>query len=233
MREIRWIILIWCWKGKSDIPVKTKHFNYYYHYFKFYLSTVKQAIKTDRKNVTDIIARSFTINPTVLLLTRCGRNRQKYIRRLAEYLFDSAIRSKGVFLSETGNGVAICTKENERSKGLYDFYIYTKLVLGAIAIRRIFKILRHMRYLKNCRPKDGNYLHVQLLGVLPGSRAGVDARDLGYGIIKMAEEEKMPIYAETPFEQNMRVFERFGLKTYKHWHNYECRITIWFLRKLN
>ena len=58
------------------------------------------------------------------------------------------------------------------------------------------------------------------------------AKELWDYIIKMAENDDLPIYLETSVAKNKIVYERFGFEVYHTWDNRDENITIWFMKKL-
>jgi len=189
---------------------------------------MKQAKKTDKAKVVAILEKSFAENNTLLFLTR-EKNR---IRKIAEYAFDYAIRRKGVFLSDSENGVAICYEYNRKKKDLIDYFYELKLFFSALSLKRVHKILAHTKKIENSRPKDGNFLYFWFFGAKPESLKHNSAKELYLNILKLAKKKQLNIYAETTILKNKNVYERFGFEVYKQWFNPDTGFNVWFMRKI-
>jgi hypothetical protein len=192
---------------------------------------MKQATIEDKKTVLRILENSFLDNPTLLFLIRNPERRQFYIRRIAEYAFDFAIRRNGVYLSDSGLGVAICFQYDFMKRDLLDYWNMFKMVVSAFRIRRLISIFRHTKTVERFRPENGDYLYFWFFGVAPDETPRVSARELSLQIMEMAERNKKDIYAETTLLKNRRVYERFGFEVYHSWFNPENGIQVWFMRK--
>ena len=78
---------------------------------------MKLATKADKKLVVEIITQTFENNPGVNWLLRKEGNKQKKIKRLAEFTFKKAHLRNGVYISSNRKGVAICYKFNQKTFG--------------------------------------------------------------------------------------------------------------------
>jgi len=191
---------------------------------------MRPAIKSDKQKLINIMVQSYYSNPTLLYLCRKLKNREKYIAHIASYMFDFAYRRNGVFLSSNEMGVTVCFQYNYRKPDLYDYYLKLKMAFSAFKWSKLSEINRHTSYVNSFRPKDGNYLYFWLYGVLPEEEPRVSAREMGFHILKLANEKGLSIYAETTIEQNKRVYERYGMEVYHFWYNPESKLPTWFLR---
>ena len=64
------------------------------------------------------------------------------------------------------------------------------------------------------RSKQGAHIHCWFIGTHPKHRNGAGARELRDALFAAAREKHLPILIETTMEQNQRVYERMGFKTY-------------------
>ncbi len=189
---------------------------------------MKLAKKKDKAKVVAILEKSFAENKTLLFLTR----RRRHIHKIAEYAFDYALRRKGVFLSDSGNGVAICYQYNRKNKDWLDYFYEIKLFFRALSLKRVHKIIAHTKKIENTRPKDGNFLYFWFFGARPESLKQNSAKELYLSILKLAKKKQLNIYAETTILKNKNVYERFGFEVYKQWFNPDSGFNVWFMRKL-
>ncbi len=189
---------------------------------------MKLAKKTDRAKVIAILEKSFAENNTLLFLTR----KRSQIRKVAAYAFDYAFRRKGVFLSDSENGVAICYEYHKKKKDLVDYFFEVKLFFNALSLKRLHKILAHTKKIENSRPKDDNFLYFWFFGSKPESLQQNSAKELYLNILKLAQQKQLNIYAETTILKNKNVYERFGFEVYKQWFNPDSGFNVWFMRRM-
>ena len=189
---------------------------------------MKLAKKKDKAKVVAILEKSFAENNTLLFLTR-KKNR---IRKVAEYAFEYAFRRKGVFLSDSENGVAICYEYNKKKKDIIDYFNEFKLFISALSMKRIHRILSHTKRIENTRPKDGQFMYFWFFGAKPEKLKHNSAKELYLNILKLAKKKHLNIYAETTILKNKNVYERFGFEVYKQWFNPHSGINVWFMRKI-
>ncbi len=192
---------------------------------------MKLATIQNKEQVVRILTKSFMNNPTLLYIIRSHKNKEKHIWQVASYAFDFAIRRNGVYLSENGRGAAICYNYKCLEKDFKDTLKLLKAIVMAFSIRKIIITAYHNYKVQTQRPRHGKYLYFWFFGVEPDEQPKVSARDLALGIISMAKQQKLDLYAETTLEQNKRVYERFGFEVYKHWINPINNINVWFMRK--
>ena len=186
----------------------------------------------EKHKVVKILTTAFHNNPTMLFMIRDTSKKNYYIKKIAEYAFEFAFRRNGVYISDSGEGVAICYKYNFMKKDLLDFFFQLKLVLKAFKIKRLFSIMRHTTRIENTRPASGRFFYFWFFAADPKEQPKTSARELAYNIMRMAKNKKMAIYAETTLIKNKNVYERFGFEVYRKWFNPESGFNVWFMRKL-
>jgi hypothetical protein len=193
---------------------------------------MKTASINDKQKVISIIEESFNDNPSIKWLIKNDTRRQKRIKALAEYLFESGMNKKGVYLSSDMETVAICYRENESGNPLKELILILKLIFRAIGFFNALRILKRQFYLKSKRWIDSDYLYFWLIGSSNKGKGQGGAREIQKDIFEMSESLKLPIYMETSINQNRIVYERYGFKTYHTWPLRKQGITMWLMRRL-
>lgn len=191
---------------------------------------MQKATKADESLVIDIIAESFPSNPSVLSVIKNDKKEPLRMRWLARYVFRTALRKEGIFLSSDRTGVAVCYRFNSHKETLRDYWDQLVLAFTAIGIERIFKVLKRDIYVKSKRPGSGDYLYFWFFGVSNEGKGQGAAYELQKTVFDEAEKQKLPIYLETSIAKNKRVYERFGFETYHTWDYKSEGITLWFMK---
>lgn len=190
---------------------------------------MRKAQITDKSLVLKIISEKYAQVPTLRFMLRDYKD-PRFIRRLAQYAFDFAIRREAVYLSDNGKAVAICYWKGEKGRNLYDIYLQLRLVVSAFSLRRLPQIIKHSNEVSKHHPTDKPFLYFWFYGALAEEKQGSSARELAFGIMRIAKENNSDIYTETTMEQNKRVYERFGFTVYHESYNDAGRFPVWFMR---
>ena len=192
---------------------------------------MRKAEKKDQGRVLEILTSSFETNPSVLWVIRKDSKIKKRILALCNYSYKTAFLRKGVYLSSDESGVALFYKYNIRKDGLRDYLNQAALLCNAVGISRLKLVLRREAYIKNYRPKDGEFFYFWFLGVHPNSQNGFAARELRDHLLNISDQEQLPIYLETSVGKNKKVYERYGFETYHQWHSDDKKTTVFLMRR--
>ncbi|MCU0434114.1 MAG: hypothetical protein MUC87_11715 [Bacteroidia bacterium] len=191
---------------------------------------MKQLTASDRLRAIDVLEAAFEENRAICTFVK-DYGRKKALRKIISYSVNFALRRKGVFASDDFNSILLCYPHHAACHVLPDMLAKCKLILTALSLRRIFKILRHYRYIQSIRPNKGKYLYIWYWGTLVKGNNIAENRNMISTIFDMARENEMDIYAETTIRKNKNVYERYGFEVYHEWQNEELNIKVWFMRK--
>lgn len=179
----------------------------------------------DKADSVNIIAETFDANPSVNIVIGDGGNRQKKIRRLAEYAFIKSLNRSGTFLSDNRMGTALCFRSDVGSTTFKEF-MYEMRFAFSIPIVKVVQTLKRESYLKKHRYKDA-HLYFWFLGVKKGGgAAGFEMKDY---LFELSAKEKLPILLETSVERNKEIYERYGFTVYHEWADSGNGKTLWFM----
>lgn len=178
-----------------------------------------------KKDSVRIIADTFDANPSVNIVIGDKGNRQKKIRRLADYAFVKALNRNGAYLSDNKMGTALCFASTAKSFSLSEIYYEVRFAFS-IPIRKVFQTLKRESYIKKNRI-EGDHLYFWFLGVQKGGgQAGFDLKD---HLFEVSRRENLPIILETSVERNKTMYERYGFKVYHEWADSGGGKTLWFM----
>ncbi|MFY0687953.1 MAG: GNAT family N-acetyltransferase [Cyclobacteriaceae bacterium] len=192
---------------------------------------MRHAAFSDRNNIINIIADSFARNPSVNWVIKQDERKSKRLLVFSAYAFETGMGRKGMYISDAGNGVAICFKKNSKYNILKDLYWQARMAIQVVGLLRVKAILDRESYLEKIRPSDGNYYYFWFFGVLTDERNQGDALDLKNELLAKADREKKSIFLETSVPKNMRVYQRYGFEIYHSWEVESEGITLWCMKR--
>ncbi len=183
------------------------------------------AQREHKKDSVRIIADTFNANPSVNIVIGDKGNRQKKIRRLADYAFVKALNREGAYLSDNKMGTALCFHSNKSAFSLSEIYYEVRFALS-IPIKKVFQTLKRESYIKKHRI-EGDHLYFWFLGVQKGGgQAGFEMKDY---LFDLSEKEGLPIILETSVERNKNIYERYGFEVYHEWADSGGGKALWFM----
>lgn len=180
------------------------------------------------RRVADILKET----PSAQDIVKKGGDRDSRFVYLADHMVNKAIEKDALVLGKDALGVAILFRTNAKDNNFWsEIKDDLKLVLHVTGIKNALKIAKNQKYIKNQRPKEGDYLYAWFWGVVQDNRgAGTQiAAEMKDQFIKISEDSGLPIYAETRLRKNSVVYQRYGFKNFHTWKQ-PGGSTMWFLR---
>lgn len=169
--------------------------------------------------------------PSAEDIVKKGKNRDKRFKYLAKHMLEKAIAQNALILAQNGLGIAILF-ENETEENFWTkLKVEIGLVLRVTGFRNALKIIKNQKYVKRQRPKNSNYLYAWFWGIAKDGRgAGTQiAAEMKDDFLRISEEKKLPIYAETRIRKNAIVYQRYRFENYHTW-DHPGGDKMWFLR---
>ncbi len=159
--------------------------------------------------------------PTSLEIVKDDHKKEKRFHYLAEYMVEKAIEKDALIISENGRGIAILFRTNSKDGNFWKDTIQDlKLAVKVTGIKKGLKILKNQNYVKDQRPKEGDYLYCWFWGILPDSRGSDDSKtayEMKNKFYARAEELKLPIYAESRIRRISIAYQRYGFELFHEW----------------
>jgi len=186
----------------------------------------------DKEEVIEKVTILLKEIPASMEVVKKGGDRHKRFKYLATHMVEKAIEKDALIISKNGKGIAILFKTNSKEDNFWKVLPeQIRLVLYVTGIRNAFTILKTQNYIKQQRPKEGDYLYCWFWGILADSRGadtqvGKEMKDEFY---RQAKEYQIPLYAETRMRQNALVYQRFGFELFHKW-KHPSGDTMYFLK---
>jgi hypothetical protein len=192
---------------------------------------MRKAVLSDKSEFLRIISESYRSNPSVLWVLKKDRKIESRLSVLAEYCWKEGLLQEGIYFSKNGDGIAIFYPLHEKKSGIKSLFWQLRLVIRAIGISRIGTVLRRDSYIAKNRSAH-KCIYFWMYAVDPKSRDGIAAREIRDFAFQMADEQRLPILAETSVPQNKKVYEHFGFQTYHQWEDPKSAMVTWFMQRL-
>jgi len=187
-------------------------------------------------NKQEIIAHVSTLLqeiPTSLDIVKDDHKREKRFHYLAKHMVEKAIEKDALIISENGRGIAILFRTNSKEGNFWkDTITDLKLAIRVTGITKGLKAMKNQKYVKDQRPKEGDYLYCWFWGILPDSRGSDDSKtpyEMKNRFYAISEELKLPIFAESRTRRISLAYQRYGFKLFHEW-KHPSGDTMYFLK---
>jgi hypothetical protein len=188
-----------------------------------------QAFYKDKSLVVDILTRAYDSNSSVNYLIKQDKKRQRRIKRLVEYSFETCMQFGEIYLSSDKKGVALILIPAKEKTTLKSIFRDVKLAFFSIGLSNVSRVYKVEQYKKKTRPKLHDYLYFWYYGVDPENQGSSSAIELKNEIFAMADKRNLPILIETTGEKHKNVYQRYGFQLYHSWTIGNNVITYYFL----
>lgn len=172
-----------------------------------------KAAYSDKELVVDILTKSFDTNKSVNYVVRQGKNREKRIKALMNYSFETCWNNGEIYLSDDRKGALLFLLPHKKKPLLKGIVNDLRLIFEAIGLSRVLKVLKKEAAVKKFHPRK--YLYLWYLGVLPQFQGAGIGSSLLRELICLSSALKLPVYLETSTEQNLPFYKRFNFSIYK------------------
>lgn len=165
----------------------------------------------DRAAVCELLLAAFEGNRAIAFTVGEGERQR---RALAHYIYDFAKRRNALRFSSDGHSLAVYYSSEVHVPIWREVFSEIRLIISGIGWKRLAAVYRRWKAVKRLRAKEGAHLHCWFIGTHPLHRTGAGARELRDELFVEARKKQLPILIETTMEQNERVYQRIGFRTY-------------------
>jgi len=177
---------------------------------------VIHAQKQDRNEVVDILVEAFEPlkdKNSINLVLKPDGNRTKRMRVLMEYLFDKAIRTGEVFLSDNRGSCLLITYAHKDRFSISKFFSTLRLVFKCIGVTRVGAVLKRQNIVQRNYP-DGEYIRPMIFAVRSEYKGTVTAAKLIMQVFKDYQSNRLPVIVDTASEDLVKLYQKFGLQIF-------------------
>ena len=188
---------------------------------------MRKAGSKDKNIVVNILTVSFINDPHLNWILEQSKNRNK-LKYTMEYIFEETLRKGEIYLSDDNTATALWNSEKEEK---FSFHLILRDLsfLFRIGIKTIIRIMTTEKLTHNQYPKNEEYYHLYLIGVLPEVQGKGLASSLMNPIIENMNIKSIPIYLETANPKNVEIYKKKGFIVF---YTMQCGNTsLYFMRK--
>jgi len=178
---------------------------------------VIRAEKADKPMVVNILLEAFEPlkeDNSINFVVKQDKKREQRMRVLMEYLFDKAMRTGAVFLSNNRASCLLITYAEKDRFSLKKMLSTLNLVFNCIGVMRVQKVLRRQRIIQRNYP-NGNYIRPMIFAVKNEYRGTTTAAKLILEVFRDFKNNELPVIVDTASKDHVKLYKKFGLKTYK------------------
>jgi len=178
---------------------------------------VIRAEKADKPMVVNILLEAFEPlkeDNSINFVVKQDKKRKQRMRVLMGYLFDKAMRTGAVFLSNNRASCLLITYAEKDRFSLKKMLSTLNLVFNCIGVMRVQKVLRRQRIIQRNYP-NGNYIRPMIFAVKNEYRGTTTAAKLILEVFRDFKNNELPVIVDTASKDHVKLYKKFGLKTYK------------------
>ncbi|MDB4293188.1 GNAT family N-acetyltransferase [Maribacter sp.] len=176
-----------------------------------------RATGEDRDLVVSILVEAFgplDDDNSINFVVKQDDRRTQRMHVLMGYLFDKAMRTGEVFLSDNRASCLLITYPHKDNFSISKLFSTLQLAFRCIGIERIGKVLKRQKIIQRNYPM-GEYIRPMIFAVKNEYKGTVTAAKLIMQVFKDFRKNELPIIVDTASEEHVRLYQKFGLKVFK------------------
>lgn len=185
-----------------------------------------KATDRDKQLILEILTASFDANQSVNYIIRQDNKRNKRIRALMDYSFETCRRFGDVFISSDKNACALIVYPDKRKTTFQSISLDLKLIFQCVGFKNIKKTIRRESLIKKVQPKEA-MAYLWFIGVNPTEQGKGVGSSLLAEILENSRIKNMPVYLETSTLSNLPWYKKFGFVVY---HEEDLGYKLYFLK---
>lgn len=189
-----------------------------------------RATKENRAEVVAILVEAFEPlheENSINLVVKQDEKRAERMSVLMEYLFDKAIRTGEVFLSDNRASCLLITYAHKDKFSCNKLFSTLRLAVYCIGIERVGTVLKRQKIVQRNYPK-GKYIRPMIFAVKKEYKGTVTAARLIMQVFTDFKNNTLPVIVDTASEEHVKLYQKFGLKIFNQ--EKELGFPIYLLR---
>ncbi|MEO9893292.1 GNAT family N-acetyltransferase [Aurantibacter sp.] len=170
----------------------------------------------DKKLIVDILVEAFEPldeDNAINFVLKQDDKRVERMRILMGYLFDKAMRTGEVFLSDNRASCLLITYAHKDKFSFSGLLSSLKLAFKGIGIMRVGKVLKRQNIIKRNYPK-GKYIRPMIFAVKNEYKGTTTAAKLIMQVFSDFKDNTLPVIVDTASEDHVKLYQKFGLKIF-------------------
>lgn len=199
-----------------------------------YFFIFRQNLNTlDKQQIIENVSILLQEIPTSMEIVKDDHKKEERFRYLARHMVEKAIEKDALITSDDGKGIAILFRTNSKDKSFFkDLITDLKLAINVTGLKKGLKALKTQSYVKNQRPKEGDYLYCWFWGIISDARGSDDSKtayNMKNKFFEISKDLQLPIYAETRLRRISVAYRRYGFELFNEW-DHPSGDKMYFLR---
>jgi hypothetical protein len=186
-----------------------------------FLSFGKIQALLDKQQIIKNVSTLLQEVPTSMEIVIDDEKREQRFHYLAKYMVEKAIEKDALIVSDDGKGIAILFRTNSKDKNFWkDLIMDIKLAINVTGIKKGLNAMKIQSYVKNQRPKEGDYLYCWFWGIMADARGSDDSKtayNMKNQFYAISQDLQLPIYAETRIRRISLAYRRYGFELFNEW----------------
>jgi len=171
------------------------------------------ALKNDKQLVIEILSPAFYSNQSVNYLIPQLPDKQKRIKELMDYSFETCTLFGKVHISDDNKACALVSFPEQKKTTIKSLLAEIKLIFRSIGFGNIKKATQREKEISKHYPAENIY-YLWFIGVSPEfQRQGIGEK-LMREILADADQMKRAVYLETSTLTNIPWYQKFGFEVY-------------------
>jgi hypothetical protein len=175
-----------------------------------------RAVHSDRALVIGILIEAFDPleeDNSINLIVRQDKNRRKRMQLLMGYLFDKAMRSGEVFLSDNRASCLLISYKDKEVFSWASVISDFQFAVNCIGMKRFFSVIKRQKIVKRNYPKT-NHIRPLIFAVKNEYKGTVTAAKLIMQVFKDFKNNTLPVIVDTASEEHVKLYQKFGLQVF-------------------
>jgi len=191
---------------------------------------LRKANTIDKKLVSEILVSAFSPleeNNSINLVVKQDEKRIERMQILMEYLFERALCSGEVFISDNNKACILLKFPHKEKITFKTIFQDIKLTYKCIGIERVFMVLKRHRIAERNYPKE-KHIRPMIIGVKKEYKGNGTAVRLMLEVKNKYKDNQLPVIIDAASEHNAQLYQKFGFRIIKKEES--LGFPIYFLR---
>jgi len=175
-----------------------------------------KATEKERKLTVDILVEAFMPledDNSINYIVGTGEKRLGRMQVLMGYLFDKALRSGAVYLSDNLGCCLLITHADKDGFSAQKVLSSLRLLFKCIGLAKLPKVLKRQRIIERNYP-NGKYIRPMIFAVKQEYQGTVTAAKLIMQVYRENKNLRLPIIVDTASKDLVRLYQKFGLEIF-------------------
>jgi len=171
--------------------------------------------KSHKKLVVEILVSAFIDlkeDNSINFIVGFDANRIKKMEVLMGFLFERSILFGEVYITENKKSCLLVSHSKKERVSLKTIFLEIELLFKVIGFKKVFKVLKRQRVVKQYYPTEEDYIKPVIMGSLKEAYGSGSAARLVIAIMNKYKKNKKPVIVDTTASYNIRLYQKFGFR---------------------